>query len=62
MFIWIYSGKYITPIIKKFICFFFWITHIIFENYMDTENDFENNILQIFINTLDDFLDLISSK
>ena len=30
---------------------------------MDTENDFEdNNILQIFINILDDFLDLISSK
>ena len=30
---------------------------------MDTENDFEkNNILRIFINLLDDFLDLISLK
>ena len=30
---------------------------------MDTENDFENNnILQIFINILDDFLNLIYSK
>ena len=30
---------------------------------MDTENDFENNnILRIFINILDDFLDFISSK
>ena len=30
---------------------------------MDTENDFENNnILRIFINILDGFLDLISSK
>ena len=30
---------------------------------MDTENDFENNnIVRIFINILDDFLDLISSK
>ena len=29
---------------------------------MDTENDFENNkILLIFINILDDFLDLMSS-
>ena len=30
---------------------------------MDTEKDFENNnILLTFINTLDNFLDLISSK
>ena len=33
------------------------------ENDMDTENEFENNnILRIFINILDDFLDFISSK
>ena len=30
---------------------------------MNTENDYENNnILRIFINVLDDFLDLITSK
>ena len=33
------------------------------ENDKDTGNDYENiNILRIFINILDDFLDLISSK
>ena len=33
------------------------------ENDMDTENELEkNNVLQIFINILDDFLDLITPK
>ena len=33
------------------------------ENDIGIENDFENNnILRIFINILDDFLDLISSE
>ena len=33
------------------------------ENDMDTENNFENNnMLRIFINILDDFLEFISSK
>ena len=33
------------------------------DNDIDTENNFENNnILQIFIDIVDDFLDLISSK
>ena len=65
MFIYIDNGKYITAINKKLTRFFFSsITRMIFDWYWktnDTEIAFENNnILRIFINILDDFLDLIS--
>ena len=60
MFIWIDNGKYITAINKKYKGFLYLDKQIIFD---DTENDFEsNNILPIFINILDYFLGLISSK
>ena len=61
MFIWIENGKYITAINKKILRFSFWITRMISidtENDMDTENNFEHNILRIFMNIRDDFLDL----
>ena len=61
MFIYIENGKYITAMNKKFD--YMDDFRLILKNDMDTENDFENNkILRIFINILDDFLDLISSK
>ena len=41
----------------------YWWFSIDPENDMDTENELEkNNVLQIFINILDDFLDLITPK
>ena len=67
MFNWIDNRKYITAINKKFMGFFLYLDNNInikidIVNNMDTENDFENNkILLIFINILDDFLDLMSS-
>ena len=67
MFIGIDNGKYIAAINKKFICCFFYLDNTddfrLTDNDIDTENNFENNnILQIFIDIVDDFLDLISSK
>ena len=66
MFIWIDNGKNITAINKKFIRFSLDYTddfRLILKNDIDTENDYQsNNIFGIFINILDDFLDLISSN
>ena len=67
MYIWIDNGKLLKLSTKRLYIFYLFGKHEWFsmdtEINMDTENDFENNNgLRIFINILDDFLDLISSK